>query len=236
MGKVKILGIVGSPRHHSNTEVMVREALKGAEETGSVETEMLLLAGKKIISCIGCLKCLEKQDLCVFRFKDDMQEFYEKYMGADGLIIGSPVYHASISGILKNVIDRLGQGLGGKYGEFNFPWLCKVGGVLAQGLGKFGGQEFTMQFLVNHLLLLNNIVVSADAPQIAIGVGGTFQDKPGWEAGIIGERDPEALEASKLLGKRVGEITKIVKAGVRALQNELPDDYKKNVLGKPTLK
>ena len=236
MGKVKILGIVGSPRRNSNTEVLVREALKGAEETGNVETEMLLLAGKKIISCIGCLKCLEKQDLCVFRFKDDMQEFYEKYMGADGLIIGSPVYHASISGILKNAIDRLGQGLGGKYGEFSFPWLCKVGGVLAQGLGKFGGQEFTMQFLVNHLLLLNNIVVSADAPQIGIGVGGTFQDKPGYETGIIGERDPEALEASKLLGKRVGEITKIVKAGVRALQNELPDDYQKNVLEKLTLK
>ena len=236
MAKVKILGIVGSPRRNSNTEVMVREALKGAEETGGVETEMLLLAGKKIISCIGCLKCLEKQDLCVFRFKDDMQEFYEKYMAADGLIIGSPVYHASISGILKNAIDRLGQGLGGKFGEFNFPWLCKVGGVLAQGLGKFGGQEFTMQFLVNHLLLLNNIVVSADAPTIGIGVGGTFQDKPGYEAGIIGERDPEALEASKLLGKRVGEITKIVKAGVRALQNELPDDYKKTVLEKPSLK
>jgi len=237
MKKVKILGIVGSPRHNSNTEVMVREGLKGAEDTGNVETELLLLAGKKINPCIGCLKCLEKKDLCIFRFKDDMQEFYEKYIAADGLIIGSPVYHASISGVLKNAIDRLGQGIGSRYGEeFNSPWFCKVGGVLAQGLGKFGGQEFTMQFLVNHLLLSNNIVVSADAPQIGIGVGGTFQDKPAWEAGIIGEYDPEALEASKLLGKRVGEITKIVKAGVRALQNELPEDYRKNVLEKPTVK
>lgn len=40
MASVKILGIVGSPRHHSNTEVMVREALKGAEETGGVETDI----------------------------------------------------------------------------------------------------------------------------------------------------------------------------------------------------
>lgn len=236
MASVKILGIVGSPRHHSNTEVMVREALNGAEETGGVETEILLLAGKKINSCIGCLKCLEKQDLCIFRFKDDMHEFYEKYLAADGLIIGSPVYHASISGILKNAIDRLGQGIGGKYGEFNSPWFCKVGGVLAQGLGKFGGQEFTMQFLVNHLLTMNNVVVSADAPQIQIGVGGTFQDKPGWEAGIIGERDPEALIASRLLGKRVAEITKIVKAGVEKLQDELPSEYKQYVLEKPVIK
>lgn len=236
MGKVKILGIVGSPRHHSNTEIMVREALKGAEETGGVEIEILLLAGKKINPCIGCLKCMEKQDFCIFRFKDDMHEFYEKYFAADGLIIGSPVYHASVSGILKNAFDRLGQGIGGKYGESNYPWFCKVGGALAQGLGKFGGQELTMQFLVNHLLTMNNIVVSADAPQIGIGVGGTFQNKPVWEAGTIGEHDPEALIESRLLGKRVAEITKIVKAGVITLQNELPDDYKNNVIEKPTVK
>ena len=53
MTKVNILGIVGSPRHRSNTEVMVREALKGAEETGNVETQILQLAGKKINPCIS---------------------------------------------------------------------------------------------------------------------------------------------------------------------------------------
>ena len=80
---------------------------------------------------------------------------------------------------------------------------------------------------------MNNIVVSADAPLIEIGVGGTFYDKPGWEAGIIGERDPSALAASRLLGKRVAEITKIVRAGVAKLQDQLPMEYKKYVLGKP---
>ena len=165
-----------------------------------------------------------------------MHEFYEKYLSADGLIIGSPVYHASISGILKNAIDRLGQGIISKFGEVESTWFCKVGGVLAQGLGKFGGQEFAMQFLVNHLLIMNNVVVSADGPQIEIGVGGTFQDKPRHEAGIIGEHDPEALAASRLLGKRVAEITKIVKAGVEKLQDELPTEYKKYVLDKPVIK
>lgn len=227
MTKVNILGIVGSPRHHSNTEVMVREALKGAEETGSVETQILLLAGKKINPCISCFKCVEKKDLCIFRFKDDMHEVYEKYLWADGLIIGSPVYHLSISGILKNAIDRLGQGI--KYPEPPLPRFYKVGGVLTQGMGKFGGQEYAMQFLVNHLLLMNNIVISPESSD-AIGVAGTFQNKKIREPGAISEYDPEAVTQSRTLGKRVAEITKIVKAGVETLKDALPEEYTKHVL------
>ncbi len=229
MTKVKILGIVGSPRHHSNTEVMVREALNGAEETGNVETQLLLLAGKKINPCISCFKCVERKDFCIFQFKDDMHEVYEKYLSADGLIIGSPVYHLSISGILKNAIDRLGQGIISKYSESSIPWFCKVGGVLTQGMSKFGGQEYAMQFLVNHLLIMNTIVVSPDLSS-AVGVPGTFQNKPIREPGVIGEYDPAAVAQSRVLGKRVAEITKIVKAGVETLKNELPEEYTKYVL------
>jgi len=229
MTNVKILGIVGSPRHHSNTEVMVVEALKGAKEVGDVETEILLLAGKKINPCISCFKCKERKALCIFRFKDDMHEVYEKYLSADGLILGSPVYHLSISGIYKNAIDRLGQGILSKYQETGLPWFCKVGGVLTQGAAKFGGQEYTMQFLVNHLLLMNNIVVPPDGLN-ALGVAGSFQDEPVRDPGVIGEYDPTALRKSRILGKRVAEITKIVRAGVKTLKNELPEEYLRNVI------
>jgi len=208
---------------------MVREALKGAEETGNVEPQILLLAGKKINPCISCFKCVERKELCIFRFEDDMHEVYEKYLLADGLIIGSPVYHLSISGILKNAIDRLGQGIISKYRESSIPWFCKVGGVLTQGMSKFGGQEYVMQFLVDHLLIMNNIVVSPDLSG-AIGVPGTFQNKPIREAGVIGKYDPTAVAQSRVLGKRVAEITKIIKAGVEALKNELPEEYTKHVL------
>ena len=213
---------------------MVTEALKGAEEAGNVETDILLLAGKKINSCIGCWKCKENRDFCILRFKDDMREVYEKYLCADGLIIGSPVYHMSISGILKNAIDRLGQGIIAKYLDMGRPWFCKVGGVLTQGADSFGGQEFAMQFLVDHLLMMHNIVVSPDGIN-TIGVAGSFHDKPVREAGVIGEYDPEALRRSKVLGKRVAEITKIVKAGVETLKNELPEEYLRNVLQRQEL-
>ena len=231
MSKAKILGIVGSPRRHSNTEVMVREALKGAEMAGNVETEILLLAGKKINPCNSCFKCKERKDLCIFRFKDDMQEYYENYLLADGLIIGSPVYHLSISGILKNAIDRLGQGILSKFQETGLPWFCKVSGVLAQGAERFGGQEYTMQFLVNHLILMNNIVVSPGGLN-AVGVAASLQGGPIGTPGVIGEYDPEALRKSRELGKRVAEITQIMRAGVEVLKETLPDEYARCVLQK----
>ncbi len=39
---MKILGIVGSPRKNSNTEILVKEALKVARDAGC-ETEMFLI-------------------------------------------------------------------------------------------------------------------------------------------------------------------------------------------------
>ena len=56
MGNVKILGIVGSPRHNSNTEVMVREALKGAEETGKILVKADVNFSKAVITAIKMSK------------------------------------------------------------------------------------------------------------------------------------------------------------------------------------
>ncbi len=229
MSKVTIVGISGSPRHHSNTEVMVSEALKAAEETGDVETQLLLLAGKKINPCLSCFKCNEKRDFCIFRFQDDMHQVYEKYLAADGLIIGSPVYHLSISGILKNAIDRLGQGVNSKYRATGRPWFAKVGGVLTQGMGRFGGQEYTLQFLVSHLLLMNNLVVAPGMGD-AVGAIGSFDNQPIREVGAIAQYDPAAIEQSRALGKRVAELTKIVRAGAEALKDNLPEEYDKYLL------
>ena len=229
MSKVRILGIVGSPRENSNTEVMVREALRGAEEAGEVETEILLMAGKKIDTCKCCYKCKENKDFCYYRYDDDMHEVYEKYLPANGLIIGSPVYHLSISGILKNAIDRLMAGCLAKYEVTGLPWFCKVGGVLTQGAAGFGGQEYALQYLVDHLMLMNNIPVSPDVN--AVGIAGTFRwSLAARQPGVIAEYDPDAVKLSRRLGRRVAEVTKIVRAGVETLGNRLPEEYLKNIL------
>jgi multimeric flavodoxin WrbA len=230
---VKILGIVGSPRANSNTEVMIREALKGAEEISGIETELLLLAGKKVLPCSSCYKCVERKELCIFRHKDFMGEFYEKWLMADGVIIGSPVYHLSITGILKNAIDRLGEGIFAlsMTQTIKNRWFCKIGGVITQGMAAYGGQELTLQFLVNHLLVLNNLVVPPEAITVP-GVAGSFKGNKILEPGVIAQYDPDCLKHSQAMGRRVAEIAKIFRAGVEALQNDLPAEYQDYVLTK----
>ena len=153
-----------------------------------------------------------------------MHEVYEKYLGADGLIIGSPVYHLSITGILKNAIDRLGQGLNSKYRATGRPWFAKVGGVLTQGMGRFGGQEYALQFLVSHLLLMNNIVVAPGMGD-SLGAIGSFDNQPIRTTGVIADYDASAMKQSRTLGKRVAEIAKIIRSGTETLKDTLPEEY-----------
>lgn len=92
-------------------------------------------------------------------------------------MLGSSVFHSMVPAQLKAPIDRIAHSsicsLALK--KKKFPRLCKVGGVIAVGGSRFGGQEFTMQFLINHLLIMNSIVVSGDIDLMSgsyIGVGG----------------------------------------------------------------
>ena len=227
----KVLGISGSPRKDSNSSILVKKALEGASEVFGIETEFISLAGKKIMPCIGCFKCVEKGELCIFRDKDYMGEFYKKWFYADAVIIGSPVYHLAVPGVLKNVIDRLGEGIWAlkKSGNLRSNWFCKVGGVLTQGLANFGGQEYVAQYLVNHLLLMNCLPVAAENVTVP-GVVGTFYDNKVLEPGRIEEFHPIAVDNAVIMGRRVAEILKIVKSGVNSLSEELPQEYSDYVL------
>jgi len=99
---MKILGIVCSPRSGGNTEIMVREALVTAEEKGA-EIELVTLAQKTIAPCDGCETC-RKTGEC--HQKDDMQNIYDKLLGADGIIFGSPVFYWTVTAQAKALIDR----------------------------------------------------------------------------------------------------------------------------------
>lgn len=99
---MKILGIVGSPRKDGNTEIMVREALDAAHNAGA-ETEIVLIADKKIAGCDGCEACY-KTGIC--KIKDDMGPIYERLKEADGIIFSTPVYYGDVTSQAKAVIDR----------------------------------------------------------------------------------------------------------------------------------
>jgi multimeric flavodoxin WrbA len=215
---VAILGIVGSPRKGHNTEIMVEEALRGAESLGSVKTELYSLSGKKIAPCDSCFVCVSEKQ-CII--SDDFQAFANKYLEADGVIIGSPVYHLSISAQLKAALDRLGNAVCAKY-DMRLPRFCKAGGAVVQGASKWGGQEYAVSFIINHLLLMRSVPVSPDL-YLSESPGASGR-APDYSIPSMME-NKEALAVSYNLGRRVAEMAKILKMGVSALKTDLPNEY-----------
>jgi multimeric flavodoxin WrbA len=102
---MKITVFNGSPRgEHGNTHRMVREFLAGAEEAGA-STENHFLCQKKIHHCMGCFACwIKTPGHCVI--KDDMAGLLEASQSSDVIVYASPIYVGSVTGIMKNFIDR----------------------------------------------------------------------------------------------------------------------------------
>lgn len=102
---MRITGIVASPRRLGNSEILVKEALKGAAGSG-VEVQILRLYDFRIEYCRGCEKCVTGENReC--QIKDDVKFIFQQIKQSDGLIVGIPIYIHSIPGILKTLIDRM---------------------------------------------------------------------------------------------------------------------------------
>ncbi len=99
---MKVLGILGSPRKGGNTELLLEEALKGAETEGA-ETERLRLTEFEIIPCRECLACYQDGN-CILL--DDMSKIYPKLLEADIIILASPIFFYGVTAWAKGLIDR----------------------------------------------------------------------------------------------------------------------------------
>jgi len=103
---VKLLAFNGSSRGDlGNTDRILQPFLRGAREAGA-ETEVIYLKEKKINHCTGCLTCWSKTPgACVY--KDDMPGLLEKVRRADILLYATPLYIYTVSGLMKNFMDRI---------------------------------------------------------------------------------------------------------------------------------
>lgn len=100
---MKVLVINGSPHPHGCTDRALREAETTLHSNG-IETERIDIGTKDIRGCISCNFCRE-HNRCVFN--DIVNETAPKFAGADGLIVGSPVYYANANGQTRSFLDRL---------------------------------------------------------------------------------------------------------------------------------
>ncbi len=99
---VKVLGIMGSPRVGSNTDLLLDEALRGAREQRA-ETEKIVVDKLKIAPCREYNGCL-RDGKCVIR--DDMDTVYPKLLEADVVIVASPMFFYGLTAQVKALIDR----------------------------------------------------------------------------------------------------------------------------------
>lgn len=94
---VKVAAICGSVRPGSCTRAALKIALQGAAEFGA-EVRLLEL-DKYDLPILGMV---DEQD-----YPDDVCRLRNEIAQAQGIILGTPEYHGSLSGILKNALDFL---------------------------------------------------------------------------------------------------------------------------------
>jgi multimeric flavodoxin WrbA len=185
---MKVLGIVGSPRKNGNTEILMKESLKAAQDAGC-ETELFLIAEKQVAPCDACESCF-KVGACVVQ--DDMQELYGMMDRADGIIIGSPVYFGSVSAQAKAIMDRMFALL------MKRSLKDKVAGalVVTRRVGAIQARS-----LINSFCIAHGMLVAGGA----IGYGREPGDVLTGDGGGI---NMSAMEEARLLGENVVRLAK----------------------------
>ena len=99
---VKVLGISASPRANGNSDLLLRQALEGAESTGA-DIEYVRLSQYKIAPCIECNAC-DKTGKCAVQ--DDYQQILAKMLDAGRLIFATPIFFMAVCAQAKILIDR----------------------------------------------------------------------------------------------------------------------------------
>lgn len=150
----KILAFAGSTRTDSFNKKLVKIAADGAREAGA-EVTLLDLRDLPLPLYDGDLEAKDGIPENAKKLKKIMLEH-------QALLIASPEYNSSISGVLKNAIDWISRPEPGEK-----PLACfdqKVAGLMSASPGALGG----LRGLVHVRSILGNIKVMVIADQVAV--------------------------------------------------------------------
>jgi NAD(P)H-dependent FMN reductase len=101
----KIILLQPSLRKNSLTAEILKEFQNMLLKLEAYKIETIDLREKELEFCDG-------RELSAYN--PDLQEIHQKLKSADIVILGFPIYHYSISGVLKNLLDICGEALTGK--------------------------------------------------------------------------------------------------------------------------
>jgi len=190
--KIKIIGVSTSLRKGKTTAAGVQRALEAAKAVAPdrIEIELIDIAGLKFP--VGMLV---NEPLAPGE-QDDFPPIAEKLAAPDvaGIIVGTPTYFANMSSLCKAFLERWMV-----FRKNGFTLSNKVGGVLATGGARDGGQELTIQSVQAALMAQEMLVIGDGRPTAHFG-------PVLWNQGDDISKDEVGLKAADNLGRRVGEV------------------------------
>ncbi len=191
----RIVGISGSPRSGGNTSILLRTALEAARETGA-ETKHIELDDIVVKACEHCSRCFAT-GLCVQ--DDDLNNLVELMQSSHGIIFGSPTHYATVSGVMKNFMDRSGR----------FAHLAGKAGACFS-VTRRSGVDLTLSHMMFFMLVKELIIPGGISWPVgyALNVGDIHSDT-------------EAIDAAKQMGERVAILAKILR------ENPVPWSHEK---------
>jgi len=140
------LGICGSARKTGSTYTLLHEVVNAI----GVDSELIHLSDLNIKYCLGCQTCFKRRCPCVTQ--DDMTGLLDRFLAAKAIVMASPNYYYTVSGLMKNMIDRslswsyigIGKDTGYDW-HGSLPLVNKVGGIVITQAA-FGGEKVEETF------------------------------------------------------------------------------------------
>ena len=190
---MKVIAFNGSGRRDGNTAILLKRVLKLLESEG-ITTELIQLAGEHILGCNACKICLSTKNARCTIEEDKVNDYIQKMIEADGIILGSPVYFSMMTPELKALIDRAGY-----VARANDDLFRRKVGAAVVAVRRAGG--IPTFDAINHFFLISQMIVPGSS-YWNVGVGGKKGDV---------EQDEEGLETMDDLGKNMAWLIKKIK-------------------------
>ncbi|MGE5894101.1 MAG: flavodoxin family protein [bacterium] len=191
---MKVVAFNGSARRDGNTTILLKTVLDELGREG-IETELVPLAGKNLQGCIACYKCFENKNQRCAVEKDEMNEYIEKMIEADGILLGSPTYFADVTANMKALIERCGM-----VSRANGDMFKRKAGAAVVAVRRAGASHVFSS--LNFFFLIGQMIIPGSSYwNIAIGR----------EPGEVGN-DQEGMQTMVNLGKNMAWLLKKLRA------------------------
>jgi multimeric flavodoxin WrbA len=190
---MKAVAINGSPRKGGNTEILLKKALAPLAVAGW-ETELIQLGSVPIRGCRACYHCFDARDSRCGQKDDFFNECFEKMVGADAILLGSPTYFTDVSAEMKALLDRAGLVALANGGLFR----GKIGAAVVAVRRGGGTHAFDT---MNHMFLMSGAIVP----------GSTYWNLGfGLDKGDV-EKDEEASRNMNDLGRTIAWLGEAIR-------------------------